>query len=108
MATAVRPIGIDAASMRVKISPQAVVQRVNRIEIPLGRRVRLANRWHNRSRGLPLGRCFVTDMTTDEVVAADVDLEQLARQLRCLRPYEAMAPDLYARIPSGREPLGTL
>ena len=71
---------------KVCITRQAVIMRVNR-------KLAKDNRSLKKNRSKPdnvLGEYFVVDLMRNAVMSRDVDVEELARKIGALKPYESM------------------
>jgi len=72
---------------RLSIDEEAVLNRINKWLVKRGQHCRRSE--SQRARRL-LGRAFIVDLETNEVLDRDVDLEALARELEVLAPSERM------------------
>jgi hypothetical protein len=78
---------------QVSVSNRALVQRINRKLRPDCEALKKARpRWWNE-----LGDYYIVDYNRNWIVAKDVDIEDLGRELGVLQPHETMGADADAR-----------
>ena len=78
-------------SSRVPVSERALVQRINRALVKIGRYGQVMKKTRGERARLDLGRFYVLDMDRNVILGTHVDPESLGRQLEVLHEYEALA-----------------
>ena len=75
------------AKTRVPVTARALIQRINRKLAEEGEVLKAARGAKVEQQ---LGTYYTLDMRTNAVVAKDVDLERLGRELGALKPFEEL------------------
>lgn len=71
------------------MNEQAILNRINKLLVKQGQHCRRSESERARA---ALGRAFIVDLETNEVLDRNVDLEALARELQILAPGQRISP----------------
>jgi hypothetical protein len=78
-----------AKKMKVPVTVRAITQRISRALVAKGCVLKAQS--GNQLQPAPLGRYYVIDTRANAVIHQDVDLETYARELGCLKAWEAVS-----------------
>lgn len=80
----------EPEAKKVQVSTRALIQRINRV---LGKQDEQVKAYRGGRSEVQLGRYYIVDINRNFLVAGDVNLEALGRELKVLAGWEALLKD---------------